>query len=134
MTTVPSQLSPIDTGTAKVSLAEGPRIAFQGEIGSREPDKKIVDYIDKAHQWIRESAATDVVVDIRQLSFVNSSNIRIFIDWVIRAKGEGDAPHYRIRFLAKRTVTWQRLMLGALASLATDTVVVDFEDRAGATT
>jgi hypothetical protein len=59
-------------------------------------------------------------VDVRGLSFVNSSAISMFVKWISRAK----AANYRLVFLTDRSITWHRLSFSVLKSLAPQAVEV----------
>ena len=124
-------IAEVESGPAKVAVNGNGHVAFRGEIGTREADVKIVEQVGRVHAAARAASLPEVFVDIRELSFVNSSNIRIFVDWVMNAKGDGTVPPYKLHFIAKKTVSWQRLMLSALDALASDVVIVDFSDVAG---
>jgi hypothetical protein len=53
-------------------------------------------------------------VDVRSLNFVNSSAIRLFVDWISRAH----AARYKLVFLIDRSITWHRLSFSVLKSLS----------------
>ena len=61
-----------------------------------------------------------MTVDVGALQFVNSSAIRIFVDWIARAS----EAKYKIVFLIDPTTTWQRLTFSALASMKTDALEI----------
>jgi hypothetical protein len=61
-----------------------------------------------------------MTVDVRGLQFVDSSAIRLFVDWISRATEAG----YRIVFLVDSAVTWQRLSFNVLKSMAPDTIEI----------
>ena len=63
-------------------------------------------------------------VDVRGLSFVNSSAIRLFIDWAIWVS-QPTGPRYRLRFVRNPNVTWQRVSFPAIAQLAAAHVVIE---------
>jgi hypothetical protein len=72
------------------------------------------------HQSILSSKFPVFTVDVRELSLVSSSAIRLFVSWISRAEASG----YRLVFLVDRTVTWHRLSFSVLQSLAPKTVEV----------
>ena len=68
----------------------------------------------------------EVTVDVRKLTFVNSSAIRLFVDWATWVRDqEPDA--YVIRFRTDRRITWQRTSFSVLQSLAPNAIVIDAE-------
>jgi len=101
------------------------RVVLRGKMTSRQPEASIQPHIRKIHDAATELPLTDVEVDVTELSFVNSSAIRLFVDWAMWAKGTTDTPHYRLTFKAKEGITWQRMTLTALTSLAPTVVRVE---------
>ena len=77
--------------------------------------------LDDLHVQIAATKAPAFTVDVRALSFVNSSAIRVFVNWISRAE---KAP-YKLVFLTDRTVTWHRLSFSVLKSLAPATVEIE---------
>jgi hypothetical protein len=55
---------------------------------------------------------------VRTLEFVNSSALRLFVNWISRAQSGG----YKLTFVIDRSVTWQRLSFSSLRSLAPESV------------
>ncbi len=53
-----------------------------------------------------------MIVDVVDLKFVNSSAIRLFVDWATAVKNAGTP--YRLKFKGKRAVAWQRTAFMAL--------------------
>jgi hypothetical protein len=68
----------------------------------------------------------ELSVDVRGLTFVNSSAIRLFVDWsswVGAARERG----YVLRFRTDRRITWQRTSFAVLQSLGGKAVSVTSE-------
>jgi hypothetical protein len=99
------------------------KIAFRGRITSRQPDAQIQPFLRKIHDAAKAAQLSRVDVDVTELSFVNSSGIRLFVDWAMWA-AEHKPGGYRLRFLTKEGVTWQRMTLAALTSIAPGVVDV----------
>jgi hypothetical protein len=59
-------------------------------------------------------------VNVEALSFVNSSAIRAFVDWISSAAQAG----YTLAFKTCSSVTWHRLSFSVLKSLAPATVEI----------
>lgn len=72
------------------------------------------------HTQIVSARAPTFAVDVQSLSFVNSSAIRAFVDWISRAAHAG----YTLTFKTSSTVTWHRLSFSVLKSLAPATVEI----------
>ena len=70
--------------------------------------------------WIVSARTPSFAVDVEALSFVNSSAIRAFVDWISRAAHAG----YTLAFKTSASVTWHRLSFSVLKSLAPATVEI----------
>ena len=98
------------------------RLVMTGTITAREPTRTVQPFLEKVHALAIGSGVKELTVDVRTLTFVNSSAIRVFINWAMLVTGEPEARRYKIQFLTSRTVTWQRTSLPTLQSLAPDVV------------
>jgi hypothetical protein len=98
------------------------RLVMTGTITAREPTRTVQPHLEKVHAQAMASGIKELVVDVRGLTFVNSSAIRVFINWAMLVKGEPEDRRYKIQFLTSRSVTWQRTSLPTLQSLAPDIV------------
>lgn len=106
-------------------VAEAPnKVVMSGTITAREPMKTVQPFIEKIHAAAIASGIKELTVDIRSLTFVNSSAIRVLINWVMLVKGESEARRYKLQFVTSRAVTWQRTSLPTLQSLAPDVVTL----------
>ncbi|HTQ07729.1 MAG TPA: hypothetical protein VMI54_27930 [Polyangiaceae bacterium] len=72
------------------------------------------------HSDIVAARTASFAVDVQALSFVNSSAIRAFVDWISRAAHAG----YTLAFKTSASVTWHRLSFSVLKSLAPATVEI----------
>jgi hypothetical protein len=82
-------------------------------------------FVDEIHREACRIGAREVVVDLRELEFMNSSCLKSFVWWIGCIQKLEPASQYRIRFLAVTSRYWQRRSLGALAGLAMDLVSID---------
>jgi len=81
--------------------------------------------LDKLHLEALRLATKQIVVDVRQLEFMNSSCLKAFVSW-IAALQETTAPQqYRITFLSNPELRWQRRSLHALSCFASDLITVE---------
>ena len=58
-------------------------LALSGAIASKEPDKVLGRFFRAVHDQVVASKFEELSVDVRGLTFMNSSAIRLFIDWAI---------------------------------------------------
>jgi hypothetical protein len=98
---------------------------------SDEPDaSSVTEYLIRAHALALMQNATEFVVDVRFLTFVNSCFLKAIISWLGRIP-VGPAKPCRVRFRADSTIDWQRRSLDAIRRLAPALVSVDFTTAEG---
>ena len=102
-------------------------VQLVGVIAIPDPGRVLGTFFSALHVSITRDGLTEISVDVRQLTFVNSSAIRLFVDWAtwVRAANPSDA--YVIRFRTDRRITWQRTSFSVLQRLAPGSIVVDSE-------
>jgi anti-anti-sigma factor len=77
-------------------------------------------YLVEVHDRTVNDGCRLMTVDMRGLQFVDSSAIRLFVDWISRATEAG----YKIVFLVDSAMTWQRLSFSVLKSMAPATIEI----------
>ena len=109
---------------ANVTLRVDPagRLSLAGTIATRDPAESIVPLFRSLHNAIINDGLTEFKIDLAALTFVNSSAIRLFIDWVTWIKNEPAARRYKAVFVTNSQITWQKTSLGVLKSLAPEVV------------
>lgn len=105
-------------------IPKGHAVRIRGKMTSRQPEASIHPYLRRIHDEVCRLKLKEIDIDVTELTFVNSSAIRLFVDWTMWAKGSQDTPLYEIIFHAKEGITWQRMTLTALTSLAPKVVHV----------
>jgi hypothetical protein len=76
------------------------------------------------HEEAVRLAVREVVVDLGQLAFMNSSCFKVVVAWILSVGSETDDTKYRIVFVENPTLYWQRHSLKALTALAPDRISV----------
>jgi hypothetical protein len=99
-------------------------LKLKGTITKKEPGQELTGFFRSIHQDVLARALPEFRVDVSELTFVNSSSIRLFIDWAVWVKNETKHP-YVLRFQTSRKVTWQQTAFSALASLMKDVVSIE---------
>lgn len=67
----------------------------------------------------------EVVVDMRNLQFMNSSCFKSFVTWLGHVQDLEPQKQYKIRFLSDANKHWQKRSLSALSCFAVDLVRID---------
>jgi hypothetical protein len=112
----------LETLRARVAAPSG--IVLSGTITSKDPAAEIGPFLRAVHEAVLADHLPELRVDVSALSFVNSSAIRLFVDWAgwIKASQNGS---YKLRFATSRQVTWQKTSFLALKALAEDILTVE---------
>jgi hypothetical protein len=108
----------------EISLAGPDLVKLAGTIATKDPDEQLAPFFRAIHELLCTSGQKTLRVDVSGLTFVNSSAIRLFVDWATWIKKEPDERSYELRFLTDRSITWQRTSFTALQSLAKGVVAV----------
>ena len=65
---------------------------------------------------------SEIELDVTGLRFVNSSAIRLFVDWAVWVHADGA---YKLRCRIDRRQTWQKTSFSALLAMVDDAIVVE---------
>lgn len=115
--------APLTADRFSIALTAPRALCFAGEISGRDPVAELGPHLRGVHD--AAAGGGDLTVDVTALTFVNSSGLRLFLDWVGWIAGEPEARRYRLRFRARRDVTWQRASFPAIAMLGGASVTLD---------
>jgi hypothetical protein len=97
------------------------QLSLTGAIEMRDPGVLLNPYWIRVDEETRKLGIKQVEVDLRDLSFMNSSGLLTLVRWITRAKSH-TAEAYRINLRFDRNVTWQRASIPTLAKLAPEIV------------
>jgi len=111
----------------KVTLTVDPAgsLTLAGSIATRDPAETIAPFFKAVHQAVVSDALKAFTIDVAGLTFVNSSAIRLFVDWVTWSKQEPATSRYKITIKMDQRVTWQKTSLGVLRTLAPEVVELE---------
>jgi hypothetical protein len=108
----------------QISVRGSDLVKLEGTIATKDPDEQLGPFFRRIHDLVAAEGPRTLNVDVSGLTFVNSSAIRLFVDWATWIKKEPNSRRYELRFLTDRSITWQRTSFTALQSLAKDVVAV----------
>lgn len=80
------------------------------------------EFVKHMHTEARRLAVPEVVVDLNDCSFMNSSCFKAFLSWLAAIAELAPDARYKIRFAWDNSSYWQRRGLQALKSYAVDLV------------
>lgn len=105
---------PIVMESLRLQLVNRDELRLDGTLNSDIVQKQLNRYLKQLHARIVSEKQTRFRVDVRSLGFVNSSAVRVFVDWISRAQ----EARYKLVFMTDRSITWHRLSFSVLKSLA----------------
>jgi len=106
--------------TLTVELSAPAELTLAGTLTTPTAQAEFRKILQDLHTQIVTAKTPTFAVDVQALSFVNSSAIRAFVDWISRAAHAG----YTLAFKTSPSVTWHRLSFSVLKSLAPTTVEI----------
>ena len=121
---IASNPRPFRLETVAFEPTPGGGVKITGSITLADPVRQLQPYLTTVHEAALASGVAEVVVDLKGLTFVNSSAIRLFIDWVTWVLSSKGA--YKLVFVGDRGLTWQRSALNVFKSMGGASVDVRF--------
>jgi hypothetical protein len=97
------------------------QVAGTADLGTK---KVLDDYLADLHKMATSNRVAKVVMDVRDLSFMNSSCLKGFVTWICLVQAAPLESRYRIALRSSPQIHWQRRSLLALSCLAADLVTV----------
>ena len=82
-------------------------------------------YVEALHEEANRLHASKVVIDFRELEFMNSSSFKVFVTWLAQVQDLPQDRQYRIHFLSNASMHWQRRSLAALSCFAVNLVTIE---------
>jgi len=111
---------PIVIESLRLALTAAGELQIEGTLNTPTAQIQTAQQLAALHEQIVVEKLSSFTVDLRKLTFVNSSAIRLFVDWIARA----NAARYKLVFKTDRSITWHRLSFSVLKSLAPSSVEV----------
>ena len=111
---------PIVIESMRLALVAASELHIEGTLNTSSAQTQTARHLGALHDQIVAEKLSSFTVDLRRLAFVNSSAIRLFVDWIARA----NSARYKLVFMTDRSITWHRLSFSVLKSLAPSSVEV----------
>jgi len=105
----------------EVLLSAPNRVSMKGTI-TLQDGSALSAFFRALHGRARDNKLGEVELDVTGLRFVNSSAIRLFVDWAVWVHGDGA---YKLRCRIDRRQTWQKTSFSALIAMVDDAIVVE---------
>jgi len=105
---------------------DGPTLALR-LVGNADMAAKdgLDSLLPRVHEQALAHQSPEVIVDFRELEFMNSSCFKSFVSWINEVTELDPDKQYKIRLLSKPELHWQRRSLHALRCFAIDLISVE---------
>ncbi len=110
--------------TVAIQITEPNQVKLSGTITQKDPSNDLAGFFKALHTAALADKLSEVRADVSGLTFVNSSAIRLFVDWATWVKNER-GQRYTLLFVTSRNVTWQKTSFMALMSLAKEVLKIE---------
>ena len=122
MSVTPIEGAEFKAGTQREEARLRVSLSGHADVGAKGPLDGFVAEVDREASI---GPVTEVVVDLRQLAFMNSSCLKTLVTWLNNVRQRPASGQYLIRFLQDRTAYWQERSLAALKAFAPAIVEVE---------
>jgi hypothetical protein len=117
--------NPIDAFSARITRnGETLHVFLEGD-ANMSAVAEIGRTLDDVHKAARRDPTSVVLIDLRNLEFMNSSCFKKFVSWLGHVQALDQGEQYRIRFLSDPNMHWQRRSLHVLQCFAPNVVTVE---------
>jgi hypothetical protein len=82
-------------------------------------------FLDEADRQSVAAGVKEVVVDFRELVFMNSSCLKALVTWLGRVQDRPANQRYAIRFLKEPAAHWQKRSFNALSAFASEVLTIE---------
>jgi anti-anti-sigma factor len=111
--------------TANAALADAAiAVTFAGTADT-ETRADLDRYVKQLHGEALRLRVPAVVLDLRDLEFMNSSCLKILVAWLAQLRDLPTDQQYKIRIRSNPNLLWQRRSLAALSCFAVDLVTIE---------
>jgi hypothetical protein len=111
---------PVVIEALTLELISDAELRCSGIVQSEGAQTEFSRHLEELHAHVVKKRLPVFTIDVRPLTFVNSTAIRVFVTGIARAK----AASYKLTFKTDRSITWHRLSFSVLQSLAPDSVEI----------
>ena len=87
--------------------------------------EQLEEYFTQLHAEAVRLQTKKVTVDLRELEFMNSSCLKVFVSWLAHLRELEEPAQYKVSFRSNPKLLWQRRSLAALSCFAIDLVTIE---------
>lgn len=86
---------------------ENNTLTIEGSIDSQNPNSFMDPFFKEVHEYLISNRVDEIKVDVRGLTYLNSSGIREIILWLMKIMQTPPDDQYRVVFMCNEKYTWQ---------------------------
>lgn len=102
-----------------------PQLVFEGKIDMLDPGLEIQPFLLELHTKMLEEGVKRLLVDFTGLTFMNSSGLKVMVNWIMKLKDVPADSRYRLVLQRNKDITWQGSSLPILQKLLPDAITVE---------
>lgn len=99
------------------------RLVFSGNADARA-DRDLDAFLSRVHALLEAEPAREVIVDLQNLEFMNSSCFKGFITWIVQVRRMSPESRYHIRMISTSRYPWQKRSLHAISYFGGDLISI----------
>jgi len=80
--------------------------------------------LTRTHVEAKRLGVSEVIVDMRELEFMNSSCFKCFVSWITDIHELAEPTQYKVRFLSNPQLHWQKRSLHSLRCFAVELITI----------
>ena len=93
-------------------------VVINGTIEYTDPTESLEPYFNRIHANALKNQIKQVIIDLTNLNYINSSGITIFVKWIINLQHLPDDKKYTLKFICNPDHKWQKQSISMLAKTA----------------
>ena len=122
-----SRVEGISLRDFSATVTEGEAVLVTKLVGNADMAAKegLDGLLPRLHDRALETSTREVVIDMRELEFMNSSCFKSFVTWISALSELEPEKQYKIKLQSKPELHWQRRSLHALRCFAVDLISIE---------
>ena len=108
-----------------IDKLDGVCVKFKGEIEKKNSSTFLEPLFEKIHLGSVKCNFSEVILDFKELRYMNSNGIKAVAQWIMRLSELDDSQKYQIRIFYNKKISWQNTSLHTLTFLVPGSVFIE---------
>ncbi len=109
-------IGPISSSGMFLETKNG-EVIISGQTKTSNPGKLMQPFFDDVQDLILKNNINEIKVNIKDLSYLNSSGIKEFANWILKLDALPESRKYTITFVYDPEVKWQETFVSTISCL-----------------